>query len=220
MAYPPYLREKARKLRREKRLTIDELAECLALSRTTIYYWVRDLPIERKASRQNAGQRLGNPAMQAKYRKLRETAYAEGRSSFQDLAADPLFRDFVALYIAEGFKRNRNVVSMCNSDPAVVRIANGWLRRLSKKRRFYRVQHHADQDLDELRAFWAGQLAADPFAIRFQRKSNSAQLAHRRWRSEYGVLTVGVNDTLLRARLQGWIDCMREQWLISAPDGV
>jgi hypothetical protein len=43
--YPPYLREKARTLRRERKLTLDELAECLALPRTTIYYWVRDLPI-------------------------------------------------------------------------------------------------------------------------------------------------------------------------------
>ena len=40
--YPPYLREKARQLRRERKLTIDQLAECLALPRTTVYYWVRD----------------------------------------------------------------------------------------------------------------------------------------------------------------------------------
>jgi predicted transcriptional regulator len=31
-------------MRIERQLTIDELAERLALSRSTIYYWVRDLP--------------------------------------------------------------------------------------------------------------------------------------------------------------------------------
>jgi transcriptional regulator with XRE-family HTH domain len=46
--HPLYLTEKARKLRLEKKLTIDELAECLALSRTTIYYWVQDIPVPRK----------------------------------------------------------------------------------------------------------------------------------------------------------------------------
>ena len=219
MAYPPYLREKARRLRVEKRRTIDELAECLALSRTTIYYWVRDLPIERR-TRQNAGQRLGNPAMQEKYRKLREAAYAEGVREFEPLACDPLFRDFVALYIAEGSKRDRNVVALCNSDPAVVRVADLWLRRLSAKRRFYSIQHHADQDIEELRAFWASELGTDPFVIRFQRKSNSGRLAHRRWRSEHGVLTVGVNDTYLRARLQAWMDLTRRQWLVSRQAGV
>ena len=88
------------------------------------------------------------------------------------------------------------------------------------RRRFYRVQHHADQDLDDLRAFWGAELRADPLLISFQRKSNSTQLATRRWRCEYGVLTVGVNDTSLRARLQAWMDCTRKQWLSSAPVGV
>jgi transcriptional regulator with XRE-family HTH domain len=38
MAHPSYLKEKARELRKEKKLTIDELAERLALSRTTVFY--------------------------------------------------------------------------------------------------------------------------------------------------------------------------------------
>jgi hypothetical protein len=219
MAYPAYVREKARRLRREQRLTIDELASCLALSRTTVYTWVRDLPIER-SGRQNRGQRLGNAAMQAKYRRLREEAYAEGRRTFAALAEDPLFRDFVTLYIAEGYKRNRNRVSLCNADPAVVVLADAWLARLSTRPRFYSLQHHADQDIDELRAFRAEALAIDPARVRFQRKSNSAQLAHRRWRSRHGVLTVGVHDTLLRARLQAWMDSARGEWLISGSRGV
>jgi excisionase family DNA binding protein len=32
-------------MRIERKLTIDELAERLGLSRSTVYYWVRDLPI-------------------------------------------------------------------------------------------------------------------------------------------------------------------------------
>jgi transcriptional regulator with XRE-family HTH domain len=219
MAYPPYLREKARTLRREKSLTIDELAERLALSRTTIYYWVRDLPIER-SWRQTRGQRLGNAAMQAKYRRLRAAAYAEGRETFDALAKDPLFRDFVALYIAEGYKRNRNTLVLCNSDPAVIAVADTWLAQLSTRPRTYSIQYHADQDLEALRTFWGHILGIDRGIIRLLRKSNSNQLTGRTWRSEHGVLTVTVHDTLLRARLQGWIDCIREEWLISATAGV
>jgi hypothetical protein len=47
MAYPDFIRAKARKVRVEKRLSIDEIAERLALPKTTIYYWVRDLPLDR-----------------------------------------------------------------------------------------------------------------------------------------------------------------------------
>jgi hypothetical protein len=34
----------------------------------------------------------------------------------------------------------------------------------------------------------------------------------RSWRSEHGVLSVCACDTLLRARLQAWIDRVREDW--------
>lgn len=46
MTYPSYVREKARSLRAEKRLTIDEIAERLAVSRGSVYGWVRDLPFD------------------------------------------------------------------------------------------------------------------------------------------------------------------------------
>jgi AcrR family transcriptional regulator len=213
--HPAYLREKARTLRIERSLTIDEIAERLALPRTTIFYWVRDLPIARRrrppviASRARA---MGNRAMQAKYRLARDAAYAEGRATFASLATDPTFRDFVCLYLTEGSKRSRNRVQVCNSDPAVVKLCDQWLRRLSSKRRTYAIQYHADQELVALRAFWAEALGIDGSAIRLQRKSNSNQLAGRTWRSEYGVLGVTVNDILLRARLSAWMDSLRDAW--------
>jgi hypothetical protein len=120
MAYPLYVREKARQLRRKEQLTIDQLAERLALPRTTIYYWVRDLPIPRSGPGGGFGEqarRKGNRRMQANYRRIREQAYELGYWEFPRLASDPTFRDFVCLYIAEGYKRSRNTVSIANSDP-------------------------------------------------------------------------------------------------------
>jgi hypothetical protein len=215
MAYPAYIRAKARELRSERALTIDQIAERLALPRTTIYHWVRDLPVAdevRHSSARQAVRRRGNRAMQRKYRRLREAAYREGQESFGELARDPTFRDFVALYIAEGSKRDRNRVTICNSDPAVMMVATRWLSRLSDRRLNYSIQYHADQDLDALRRYWGETLAIDGGGIRFKRKSNSNQLTGRMWRSAHGVLTVHVQDTLLRARLQAWMDRMRASW--------
>jgi hypothetical protein len=120
------------------------------------------------------------------------------------------------LYIGEGYKRSRNTVSIANSDPAVIKLANQWLRKFSKRPVGYCVQHHADQRFKDLAEFWGGQLRVPPNQISFQRKSNSSQLKHRTWRSKYGVLTVRTNDTAFRARLQGWIDCLKQAWLDSA----
>ena len=215
MAHPAYLRAKARSLRAERQLTIDELADRLALARSTIYYWVRDLPIPGSGSGggwPGTAQRKGSRAMQRKYRLLREEAYARGAKEFEQLALDPTFRDFVCLYIAEGYKRDRNIASLANSDPAVAKLATSWMRRLSDRPLTFHIQYHADQDLGELREFWAGALATDAASIRLQRKSNSNQLTVRIWRSRHGVITVRVCETALRARLAAWMDLLRSDW--------
>jgi excisionase family DNA binding protein len=202
-------------MRVERQFTIDELAERLALSRSTIYYWVRDLPIPGSGSGggwPDGAQRKGAVAMQRKYRLLREAAYERGVREYDELAVDPTFRDFVCLYIAEGYKRDRNTVSICNSDPAVMQMATRWIRSLSKKAPQASIQYHADQDLDELREFWGGTLGLEPGGIRLQRKSNSNQLKGRTWRSKHGVLQVRVGDTPFRARLQAWMDRVRAEW--------
>jgi hypothetical protein len=150
--------------------------------------------------------------MKRKYSRLREAAYEDGAASFQSLATDPTFRDFVCLYLAEGCKRDRNAVSICNSDPAVMLLARRWVANLTQKPIAYRLQYHADQNIEKLRAFWGATLNVDPSCIRVQRKSNSGQLAGRSWRSRYGVLALYIGDTLLRARLQAWMDAIRDEW--------
>jgi transcriptional regulator with XRE-family HTH domain len=215
MAHPAYLRKKARELRIERKLTIDEIAERLALPRTTIYYWVRDLPVPHEVTHsgpRRAARRRAARANGRRYRLLREAAYREGEERFDELAEDPTFRDFVALYIAEGSKRCRNRVGICNSDPAVIELAARWLRRLTDRQPTFWIQYHADQDLAELAAFWGQTLAVDASEIRFQRKSNSNQLKGRAWRSRYGVLTVNINDTMLRAKLEAWMCRLRASW--------
>jgi hypothetical protein len=130
------------------------------------------------------------------------------------------FRDFVCVYIGDGYKRNRNTVALCNSSPKVIVLADYWIRRFARNTVKYSIQYHADQDPDELRRFWGAFLHIDPDSIRLQRKSNSNQLKGRTWRSVHGVLNVSANDTLFRARLQGWIDRTFEEWLDLPADGA
>jgi DNA-binding XRE family transcriptional regulator len=214
-----YLREKARQMRVDKKLTIDQLAERLALPRTTIYYWVSDLPIPPTPARKLA-QRRAAAATSRKHRLLREEAYETGATEFEALSRDPTFRDFVALYIAEGSKRDRNLVAIANSDSAVLRVSLDWMERFTGATFDYRLQYHADQDLDALRRYWAHELQIEAGFVKVQRKSNSNQLRKRTWRSQYGVMTIRCNDTLFRARLQAWMDCIREQWLDSGRAGA
>ena len=224
MAYPAYLREKARRLRIERKLSLLEIAERLALPKTTVYYWIKDLPDSEIKYRDTPGRaRAREKAARsnvARFKALRDAAYADGHRVFDELAADPSFRDFVTLFLAEGYKRTRHKIAIANSDPAVLKICQRWIHRLSERPTTYSIQYHADQKLDELRAFWARTLEIDPSRIKFQRKSNSNGLAARNWRSQYGVLTVCCNDTYLRSRMQAWTERIRDQWLDSAGIGA
>ena len=205
MAYPAYIKDKARQLRIEKRLTIDELAERLAISRTTIYYWVKDLPIGTTENERLASRRAGEASRRIHARR-RAAAYAQGQSEYESLSTEKTFRDFVCMYIGEGYKRNRNTVAICNSDPAVVRLGADWIRRLTDHPIEFAFQHHADQDPEEVCAFWGALLSIDPETIKFQRKSNSGQLAGRIWRSKYGVLQIRTQTHIFeRGSERGWM---------------
>lgn len=200
-------------MRLERSMTLDEIAERLALPKTTVWYWIEDLPAPpRDPVRQTNAARAAGEANRRKAHALRESAYMAGADEFDSLALEPTFRDFVALYIAEGSKRSRNAVSICNSDADVMALALRWFRRLTHKPAKFSIQYHADQDLDEIREFWAERLGIARDCITLQRKSNSNQLAGRSWRSRYGVLAARVDDTYFRARMQAYMDCLRETW--------
>jgi transcriptional regulator with XRE-family HTH domain len=213
MAYPRYVREKARELRREQHLSIDEIAERLALSRTTVYYWIAGMPLGR---RRRDNPHPGARKMLAKHRRAREEAYELGYWEFPRLSRHATFREFVALYIAEGYKRDRNTVTICNSDASVMQVGTLWIRRFSRRKLSFSVQVHEDQNLTEIAEYWAAVLKVAPEKIKLQRKSNSGRLNSRVWRSRYGVIAVRARDTLFRARLQGWMDRLQEEWVIEA----
>jgi transposase-like protein len=223
LAHPDYIRAKAVQMRVERDLTIDEIAERLAISRTTIFYWLKDIPpSEQNTQPRKLAQIRAAEATSAKHQKLRDAAYALGAAEWDELVGEPTFREFVALYIAEGYKRNRNVVQIANSDDRVLMVAVSWLARLTDRKLSFTIQYHADQDLEELRAFWSERQGIEGDSIKMQRKSNSNQLAGRTWRSQHGVLAVWIGDTYLCARLEAWIDRIREDWTLDSagPHGV
>jgi hypothetical protein len=211
MAHDAHLREKAIQLRTEYNMTLDDIIERLQLPRTTIYGWIKDIPIPR-TEKQSQRQKINTARMKAKYAALREEAYQRGLAEAPTLLQDVTFRDFVVLYMAEGYKRGRNQVSFVNSDAPMMKLANRWICLLTERKIEYQLQYHADHDVEELQKYWAELLNINPQIIKPIRKSNSNSLKGRQFRSVYGILTVRVGDTYLRSRLQAWMDVVKSQW--------
>jgi len=208
-----HLREKAIKLR-EKGMSLDDICERLCMKKGTVYYWIRDTkPLKWTKKRSKAAIAAGKISHK-KYKKLREEAYQQGLELANELFFKPTFRDFIILYITEGYRKNRNAVAIANSNPVIVSIAYKWIKELKNKNRkiLFRLQMHIDQDEEELKKYWAKLLKIKECDINTIRKSNSGNLSGRNWTSKYGLLTVRVGDTYLRAKLQAWMDIIEKEW--------
>ncbi len=207
-----HLRAKAIELRTKHQMTLDDIVERLALPKTTVYYWIKDLPIP-WTEKQTEAMRKKADKIREKHAALRAEAYQRGVEELPELLQDVTFRDFVVMYMGEGSKRDRNSVALVNSDPLIVKLAHKWMRKLSTNPRFrYTLQYHADHDVEELKVYWANELGIEPENIIPVRKSNSNELSGRQFRSVHGLLAVHVGDTYFRARLEAWMDIIKSQW--------
>lgn len=213
--YPTYIKEKAISMRIDRQMTVPAIADHLHIAKSTISLWVRDYPLQKRTNAQTIAQQRGTAAMQAKYAALREAAYEDGMASAPNLFTDPFFRDFVNMYLAEGYKKTQHTVEIGNSDVRVMQMAQHFIYQYANPENTieYHIQLHADQDEAAIKQYWAKHMNVTPDMIRTKRKSNSGQLSGRQFRSPYGVLSIRVGDTYFRARLEAWMDYLRKLWL-------
>jgi len=102
MAHPKYLRDKALQLRTEKRLTIDELARAARCPAD------HDLLLGFRTSRSKASPavlraRTAKPGYAGQAPPVARGRICEGRADVRHAVGRPDFRDFVTLYVAEGY---------------------------------------------------------------------------------------------------------------------
>ena len=193
-------------------MSLDAISTSMDLPRSTVYYWIRDIAIER-TNKQKAGQIAATTAMQSKFSAHRQVTYDTARATAATTLLDREIRDFVVLYLAEGNRKDRNRVAISNSNPNIVRFAYLAMRRLSTNPHFYySFQFHADQDPETLRVFWATYLGIRQATIKPISKTNSGHLKGRRFACEYGVFQIQVGDTTFRSQLQALMDAIQEEW--------
>lgn len=91
------------RVRRKQTRSLDEICNRLALPRGTVYYWIKDIPLQRPRKTNLA------PAYAAtfkKFRLIREDSYKQGLLEYDTLVANPTFRDFVTLFMTEGYNQS------------------------------------------------------------------------------------------------------------------
>ena len=207
-----HIRAKAIEMR-GRGLSLGEICEKLSVKKTTAYYWIKGTKIPITDKQRKCAVAAGIVTKE-KHRKLRQESYEKGAIEFVDLSKAPLFRDFVLIFLTEGYRKTRNYVFVTNSNPEIVKLALFWIRKLKNPERkcYYRIQIHKDNDEDEIKGFWAKELNVKPEEIEVSRKSNSGDMTKRNWRSVHGVMSVGTCDTYFRSKLESWMDLLQLEW--------
>ena len=206
-----HVRDKAVELRR-KGYSLTAIQERLQLNKTTIYYWIKDIKTQLLVRSTKKCHIAAGEASRKKFEKKRKEAYDEFKNMSESLLSDRYLRDFILLYMTEGYRRNRNSVSISNSNPNIVVVSHYWLKKLSNRPIDYGVQIHIDNDESEIKGFWSRLLNIDPGLIRITRKSNSGGLSGRVWRSVHGVFQVRTSDTYFRSKIEALMDAVQEDW--------
>lgn len=150
-------------------------------------------------------------AMVKKYENIRTQAFNEGYESFNEELRQPNFRDFLVVYLCEGYKRNRNMVQVTNSDPVIIGLCYPFIKKWTKNKISCFVQVHHDDDQKEIVKEWGNLLDIDPKQIRVHLRAEKK--SNRKGKLPYGIFTFRVGDTYLRAKLEAWISRLKESWV-------
>lgn len=222
-----HLRKKAIQLR-ENGYSRNDISSMLGRSKSTVYYWIRDVEIKKpnaflmRTKRNNKeAARKAALAVRRKFEILHEQSREKARSDWDGgLKESSDFRLFLMLYWCEGWRKSRHCVAIANSDSNLIRLADEWLRRINtaNKKMDYSIQVHADQNVVELVDYWERVVGSKEISI--MHKSNSGQLRGRNWASMHGVFTIRLWDAFTRTKMDEWLKLLGEELFEQESRGV
>ncbi len=202
-------------LRKEKR-SYREIAEALAVSKSTISYWFRDIDWSRDIQKQLTDrstrlsvERLGrlNDLKKKKWQKVYADAESEAIQEFDTLRKNTLFTTGISLYWGEGDKNFSNgQVRVSNVDERLLRTFRLFLQNccgvMEQKMRAY-ILLYPDLKEEVCLEYWSKNIgvAKDNFF-----KSSWIEGRHKRNRLSYGVCSLQVSDKRLKKKILTWID--------------
>lgn len=218
-------RIEARGLRRKKGLSIKEIAEKVGVSKSTASLWCRDieltpLQIKRLEEKEKDGRLRGRlkGARVQRERRLREIEkiYQQARKDIKRLNKENLFLIGVALYWAEGHKKQGRL-GFASSDPKMILFFLKWLQKICKipKSRLKCLiginQIHRNR-IDEVEQYWS-QLTDIPRS-QFTKpsfKKVKAKKTYKNFKNHYGTFAIRVSkSTDLNHQVKGWIEGVKK----------
>jgi len=146
---------KARDLR-AKGLTMDEIAMKLAVSKSSVSLWVRDVPFQPRLLKTKARRRAPNALQRRKQEEI-DRLRAEGLERIGQLTEKEFLVAGTMLYAGEGSKTD-GAVSLANTNPDLLLFFCSWLRyffEVDESRLRVTLYLHEGLDLADATSYWS-----------------------------------------------------------------
>jgi hypothetical protein len=212
------LRNKAVNLRRNG-YSLNDIVDRVRAPKSTVYGWIKDVEmekpnafLERTRRKNKRAARKAAEALKKKYEQIhmdnKECALVEWENGFK---ADPDFKMFILLYMAEGSRKGRGRIELTNTDPDIIRYGLKWFRLLNvhNKSIVARVAIHPNHDPEDVQSYWMGLLGLDEVRL-FYASPSRGRLAGRNWVNNHGTISLVINDSYLKTRFDQWISLVRQ----------
>ena len=212
------LRIKAIKLR-QNGYSLGDIVDRVQAPKSIVYGWIRDVEMQKpnaflgRTKRKNkAAAKKAAQAVKKKYERIhlehRKNALVEWENG---LKVDPEFMMFILLYMAEGRKKGKDRIELTNSDPDIIRYGLKWFRLLNSrdKRIVARVAIYPNHNSERVQRYWEDLLDLDEVSL-FQASSSRGHLTGRNWVNSNGTVSLVINDSYLKTKVDLWISLVRQ----------
>ncbi len=181
----------------------------LGISKSTLSEWLRAYPLTKEqidALRGKSEIRIERYRQaRRKTREIRlKSYYEEEKNKWIPLSERELFLMGLFLYWGEGGKTHRNIVSINNTDPSVMKFAFYWLNQICQvPREKIQVYLHlySDMDVTETIAYWSKELhqSIQYFAKPYIKQSKRSDLDQKGF--GHGTCGLRVYNTVLKEHI-------------------
>lgn len=228
-----FLREQAIKLRLEKNLSYSAIRKELGVAKSTLSYWLRELPLteerikelQREAWNKNEAsrERFRNAMMEKRKIEYREV-YKEQQEKLSNLSKDSFFTAGLMLYLGEGGKKDRNRISLANTDHFIIIFFIKWLNdflNIPKEKIRAQLHLYENMDIEKEKNFWTNKLGINknqfykPSIRKLQKSSFSYKESYR-----HGTCSIYVCKTEKKGELMAAIEAFLDLYKKTIIKGV
>lgn len=218
-------RQKGAELLR-KGYSYNQVKQKIKVSKSTLNYWFKQLSQKEQEKIKvfrikNWKKAYKKHAQRIKGRTLKKEKQTQKKAAqeIKNISKKELFLVGVALYWAEGGKKNRWGLQFSNSDPEMISLIMKFFRKICcvKEEKFY-MQLILHENIEEKKAinYWAKitQVPEDQFKKPCYSLSKSSKKIRKKRQLPYGTLQVRIHDKKLTHKIYGYVKGLKSAGLV------